>query len=63
MLVFFVSGYILYADERFTRVIRRDGKLVMGAGTIMVAIYAAFIAGVGETWLWLHPAHQGSISS
>jgi peptidoglycan/LPS O-acetylase OafA/YrhL len=52
MLVFFVSGYILYADERFTRVIRRDGKLVLAAGIIsMVAMYAIFIAGAGETWL------------
>jgi glucan biosynthesis protein C len=52
MLVFFVSGYILFADERFTRVIRRDGKLVLAVGiTSTVLVYAAHFSGVGKTWL------------
>jgi len=52
MLVFFVSGYILFADARFTRVIRRDGKLVLAAGVIStVVVYAAHFSGLGKIWL------------
>ena len=52
MLVFFISGYILFADERFARVIRRDGKLVLAVGiTSLVVVYAAHFSGVGATWL------------
>lgn len=52
MLVFFVSGYILFADERFTQVIRRDGKLVLAAGIISTVVtLAAHFSGIGATWL------------
>jgi len=38
MLVFFVSGYIFYSDERFTRAIRRDWPLALALGLLTTAI-------------------------
>jgi hypothetical protein len=50
-LVFFVYGYVLYADERFTRIIRRDWKLLFTVGILStVAIFTAVAAGVGLEW-------------
>jgi surface polysaccharide O-acyltransferase-like enzyme len=51
MLVYFIYGYILYADERFTRAIRRDAglSLAIGIGTILIMVWAG-IAGVAEEW-------------
>jgi glucan biosynthesis protein C len=41
---FFVLGYLLYADERFLRAIRRDWPILLGVG--MAAILAAMAIGV-----------------
>jgi glucan biosynthesis protein C len=50
-LVFFVYGYVLYADERFMRIIRRDWKLIFAVGILStVAIFTAVAAGVGLEW-------------
>jgi len=38
MFVFFVLGYVLYADERFIQAIKRDGKLSFGVGLAATAI-------------------------
>jgi hypothetical protein len=52
MLVFFVSGYILFADERFTQIIHRDGKIVLVAGIISTLItLTANFTGIGAIWL------------
>jgi glucan biosynthesis protein C len=38
---FFVLGYLLFADERFTRAIRRDWPILLGAGIVaLVAVTA-----------------------
>ena len=53
MLVFFISGYVLYADERFTRAIRRDWKLVLTlAIACSVVGYLCYLAGLAETWAY-----------
>jgi glucan biosynthesis protein C len=39
MLVFFVSGYVLYADQRFTRAIRRDWRLALTIGIISALFF------------------------
>jgi len=36
-LFFFVLGFVLYADERFTRAIRRDWPLLLAVGSVTVA--------------------------
>lgn len=49
MLVFFVLGYILYTDERFTRAIWRDWRIILGIAfsttallLVLVGFYEAF---------------------
>lgn len=50
-LVFFVYGYVLYADERFMRIIRRDWKLVLTVGFFSTTIiFVGVAAGVGLEW-------------
>jgi peptidoglycan/LPS O-acetylase OafA/YrhL len=44
MLVFFVLGYILYTDERFTNAIRRDWKLVLGTAIATTAVLFVLLA-------------------
>jgi glucan biosynthesis protein C len=52
MLVFFVSGYILIADERFARAIQRDWRLMLIGGIVSSLVYfAAGIAEVGFVWM------------
>jgi glucan biosynthesis protein C len=41
-LIFFVSGYILYADERFLRAIRRDWAIMLVVGVISTLFLFAF---------------------
>ncbi|MBI5032512.1 MAG: acyltransferase family protein [Chloroflexi bacterium] len=44
---FFILGYILYADERFARIIRRDGWLLFGSGTItLLAMFIMYAVGL-----------------
>jgi hypothetical protein len=50
-LVFFVYGYLLYADERFMRIIRRDWLLLFAVGIIStIVIFVGVAAGVGLEW-------------
>ena len=52
MMLFFVLGYLLYADERLTRAIRRDWWILLTLGTvILVGLLGLYIAGVPViTW-------------
>jgi peptidoglycan/LPS O-acetylase OafA/YrhL len=49
---FFVQGYLLFADERITRAVRRDWWLSLALGTIIiVALLGMYIAGLPVmTW-------------
>ena len=50
MLVFFVSGYLLYSDERFTRAVRRDWPLSLGLGLLTSAlILSSTLSGIGAS--------------
>ena len=50
-MTFFVIGYILFADERFARAIRRDGWLGLGLGAVaFLALGAMFASGNAEAW-------------
>ena len=50
-LVFFVSGYILYSDQRFVRAIRRDWLLMLILGVIgTLSLMAGMAADVVMTW-------------
>jgi peptidoglycan/LPS O-acetylase OafA/YrhL len=50
MLVFFVSGYVLYSDERFTRAIRRDWPLALVLGLLTSAlILSSTLSGIGAS--------------
>jgi glucan biosynthesis protein C len=51
-LVFFVCGYILYADERFTQAIRRDWPLMLAAG-ILSTLYFVVTAAAGVALEWM----------
>jgi peptidoglycan/LPS O-acetylase OafA/YrhL len=51
-LVFFVSGYILYADPRFMQAIRRDWPLMLTAGILSTLFFfATAAAGVALEWM------------
>jgi hypothetical protein len=52
MLAFFVSGYIIFSNERFARTIQRDGKLIFAVAILatLITLWALF-AGFGATWL------------
>ncbi|MFN8596302.1 MAG: acyltransferase family protein [Anaerolineae bacterium] len=41
---FFVLGYVVFADERFTRAIRRDWRIILGVG--IAATLAAMVIGM-----------------
>jgi peptidoglycan/LPS O-acetylase OafA/YrhL len=50
MLVFFVSGYVLYSDERFTRAIRRDWPLGLALGLLTsTLILSSTLSGIGAS--------------
>jgi peptidoglycan/LPS O-acetylase OafA/YrhL len=51
-LVFFVSGYILYADDRFTGAVRRDWPLMLAAG-ILSTLYFLVTAAAGVAMEWM----------
>jgi peptidoglycan/LPS O-acetylase OafA/YrhL len=48
MFLFFVMGYIMYADDRFTSAVRRDRWLLFGSGIVGLAAYFALSAVYGE---------------
>jgi hypothetical protein len=51
MLAYFISGYVLYADERFTKAIQRDAWLTLALGTCTTLIMiGTVIAGVAAEW-------------
>jgi peptidoglycan/LPS O-acetylase OafA/YrhL len=50
--VFFVSGFILYVDDRFTEAIRRDWPLMLGAG-ILSTLYFIVTAAAGVALEWM----------
>jgi hypothetical protein len=50
-LVFFIYGYILYANERFLRIIERDWLLYLVIGILStIAIFVGAAAGVALEW-------------
>jgi peptidoglycan/LPS O-acetylase OafA/YrhL len=52
-LVFFLSGYLFCADERFWQAIRRDRWLALAVGIVALLGLAVISAlGEGETWFW-----------
>jgi glucan biosynthesis protein C len=52
LLVFFIFGYILIADERFTKVIKRDWRIHLILGIICTLFFFSVSAGV-PVWDWL----------
>lgn len=50
LLVFFVSGYILYADQRFTQAIRRDWLVALILGIISFLSGLAIFVAVAPEW-------------
>jgi glucan biosynthesis protein C len=52
MLVFFISGYILIADERFMRAIRRDWLLHLIPGIACTLFFFSVAAG-SPVWDWI----------
>lgn len=58
-LIFFIYGYILFADKRFVQVIQRDWRLAIGVGVLSTAaIFGAIAAGVGLEW-YSNPENPG----
>jgi glucan biosynthesis protein C len=52
MLVFFVCGYLLYADERLVRAVRRDWRLSLALGVISTSIMlVGLTAFEGQEWV------------
>ena len=41
--IFFVLGFLLYADERFLRVIRRDWRILLGVGLVAILASMAIV--------------------
>jgi glucan biosynthesis protein C len=58
-LVFFLAGYLFYADERFLRAIRRDRWLVLAVGIVaLLGLMATVALGEAET-LFSTPSNPG----
>jgi len=51
MLVYFVCGYLLFADERLVGAIRRDGRLALGVGLISTVTMLVSLAAGGQQWV------------
>ena len=51
MLVFFVCGYILFADQRLVAAIRRDWKLALGVGILSTLTMLVGLAAGGQRWV------------
>ncbi|MFN8421402.1 MAG: acyltransferase family protein [Anaerolineae bacterium] len=59
LMVFFIFGYLLYSDERFTQAIRRDWWLILlVAITAAVLIIAALVCFDAYNWVSM-PWHPG----
>jgi peptidoglycan/LPS O-acetylase OafA/YrhL len=51
MLVFFVYGFILYADDRFEPAVRRDWPLMLATGVLgTLFVLVGIVVGVGIEW-------------
>lgn len=46
--MFFLLGYLVYADERFTAAIRRDGGLLFGVGLAATLAFGTLILALGS---------------
>ncbi|MFC2023658.1 acyltransferase family protein [Chloroflexota bacterium] len=46
--LFFISGYIIYSDDRFQSAIRKDGWLMFGSGMVGLALYFGIAAAYGD---------------
>ena len=58
-LVFFLAGYLFYADERFLRAVRRDRWLVLAVGiAALLGLMATVAMGEAET-LFSTPSNPG----
>jgi surface polysaccharide O-acyltransferase-like enzyme len=51
MLIYFVCGYLLFADERLVRAIRRDWRLALGVGIITTLTILVGLAAGGQQWV------------
>ncbi|MGD8815488.1 MAG: acyltransferase family protein, partial [Anaerolineales bacterium] len=50
-LMFFIAGYIIYADARFLRAVRRDWPIMLSLGIISTLFFFAIgIMGVAMEW-------------
>ena len=49
--LFFVLGYVLYADERFLVAVRRDRWLLLGGGILNLVAFGVLMAVVGDAAL------------
>jgi hypothetical protein len=58
MLIFFVCGYLLFADQRLVGAIRRDWKLALGVGLVSTLIMLGGLAAGGQEWV-KHPSSPG----
>ena len=52
LMLFFALGFLLFADERFARIILRDGRLLFAMGTVIVlGLVGMYLTGVPVvTW-------------
>jgi peptidoglycan/LPS O-acetylase OafA/YrhL len=51
MLVYFVCGYLLFADERLVQAIRRDWRLALSVGFISTLTMLVGLVAGGEQWV------------
>ena len=52
MLVFFVCGYLIYADQRLVQAVRRDWRIALSLGILSTLIMLAGLAfGEGSQWV------------
>jgi len=51
MLIFFVCGYLLFADQRLVGAIRRDWKLALGVGLLSTLIMLGGLTAGGQQWV------------
>ena len=52
MLVFFVYGYIIFADQRLVQAVRRDWRIALTVGVVStLTMLAALVFGEGSQWV------------
>jgi peptidoglycan/LPS O-acetylase OafA/YrhL len=59
MLAYFVCGYVVYADERLLRAVRRDGRLAMTVGILSTAVMVVGLAVFGGAQWVMDPRTPG----